>query len=78
MNAVLCKFAVWRVENGELDGFTARASVLEVGHCNLKVRGDSVANTVAGVSAVLRGVFAAANGVITCTPEPTGTMIIIR
>ena len=49
---------LWRVENGELDGFTARAIVLEVGHCNLKVRGDSVANTVAGVSAVVEAIKA--------------------
>ena len=49
---------LWRVENGELDGFTARAIVLEVGHNNLKVRGDSVANTVAGVSAVVEAIKA--------------------
>ena len=52
-NADLTEHALWRLQNGELDGISPRLAIIMIGTNNGGLRRDAPQNTVAGIAAII-------------------------
>lgn len=52
-NADLTEHALWRLQNGELDGISPRLAIIMIGTNNGGLRRDAPENTAAGIAAII-------------------------
>jgi len=52
-NADMTEHALWRLQNGELDGISPRLAIIMIGTNNGGLRRDAAKNTAAGIAAII-------------------------